>query len=137
MRKINTKTIVPLYVVPERRTKRCSPRFRPGGHFGAKFQIPVARQGGREMSAPRPCVTNPFHLLSSVNSHYQLLHIQNSVVIISHIWYIQVCLDTVYIQQLRMHSYRSKSYKARVIIYASLCSLLCSSRSVEIACSRK
>ena len=33
MRKQNTKTTVPLDVVPERRTKRCSPRFRPGGRF--------------------------------------------------------------------------------------------------------
>ena len=31
---------------------------------GAKFQIPVARQGGREMSAPRPYVTEPFRPLS-------------------------------------------------------------------------
>ena len=35
--------------------------------FGAKFQIPVARQGEREMSAPRPYVTEPFRPLSSVN----------------------------------------------------------------------
>ena len=33
MRKQNTKTTVPLDVVPERRTERCSPRFRPGGRF--------------------------------------------------------------------------------------------------------
>ena len=33
MRKQNTKTTVPLDVVPERRTKRCSPRFRAGGRF--------------------------------------------------------------------------------------------------------
>ena len=33
MRKQNTKTTVPLNVVSERRTKRCSPRFRPGGRF--------------------------------------------------------------------------------------------------------
>ena len=33
MRKQNTKTTVPLDVVPERRTKRCSPKFRPGGRF--------------------------------------------------------------------------------------------------------
>ena len=34
----------------------------------AKFQIPVVsgRQWGREMSAPRPYVTDPFHPLSSV-----------------------------------------------------------------------
>ena len=39
--------------------------FGPVIAFGAKFQIPVARQGGREMSAPRPYVTDPFHSLSS------------------------------------------------------------------------
>ena len=33
MRKQNTKTTVTLDLVPERRTKRCSPRFRPGGRF--------------------------------------------------------------------------------------------------------
>ena len=33
MHKQNTKTTVPLDVAPERRTKRCSPRFRPGGRF--------------------------------------------------------------------------------------------------------
>ena len=33
MRKQNTKSAVPLDAVPERRTKRCSPRFRPGGRF--------------------------------------------------------------------------------------------------------
>ena len=44
--------------------------------FGAKFQIPVARQGGREMSAPRPYVTEPFRPLSSINNWYQFLYIQ-------------------------------------------------------------
>ena len=39
--------------------------FGPVIAFGAKFQIPVARQGGREMSAPRPYVTDPFHSHSS------------------------------------------------------------------------
>ena len=33
IRQQNTKATVPLDVVPERRTKRCSPRFRPGGRF--------------------------------------------------------------------------------------------------------
>ena len=33
MRKWRTKTTVPLDAVPERRTERCSPRFRPGGRF--------------------------------------------------------------------------------------------------------
>ena len=33
MRKQKNNATVPLDVVPERRTKRCSPRFRPGGRF--------------------------------------------------------------------------------------------------------
>ena len=33
MRKQNTKITVPLDAVPERRTERCSPRFRLGGRF--------------------------------------------------------------------------------------------------------
>ena len=33
MRKQNTKTTVPLDAVPERRTERCSSRFRPGERF--------------------------------------------------------------------------------------------------------
>ena len=33
MRKQNSKTTVPLDAVPERRTERCSPRFRPGDRF--------------------------------------------------------------------------------------------------------
>ena len=33
MREENAKTTVPLDAVPERRTERCSPRFRPGGRF--------------------------------------------------------------------------------------------------------
>ena len=60
MRQQNTKATVPLDVVPECCTERCSPRFRPEVAFGAKFQMPVARQGGREMSAARPYVTEPF-----------------------------------------------------------------------------
>ena len=39
--------------------------FSPEVAFGVKFQIPVARHGGREMSAPRPYVTDPFRPLSS------------------------------------------------------------------------
>ena len=54
MRKLNTKTTVPLDVVPERRTKRCSPRFRPGGRFcELRFRYlssPIGREG--EISRP-------------------------------------------------------------------------------------
>ena len=70
MRQQNTKAIVPLDVVPERRTERCSLIFGilPEVAFGAKFLISVARQGGRETSAPRRYVTNPFRPLSSINN---------------------------------------------------------------------
>ena len=50
--------------------------FGPEVAFGAKFQIPVARQGGREMSAPRPYVTQPFRPLSSISNWQQFLYIQ-------------------------------------------------------------
>ena len=57
MRKQNTKTTVPLDVVPERRTKRFPPLLR------AEVQIPLVtdRQGGRDKSAPRPFETDPIH----------------------------------------------------------------------------
>ena len=48
MRQQNTKTTVPLDVAPERRTERDFRDFGPEVAFGAKFQIPVARQGRRE-----------------------------------------------------------------------------------------
>ena len=60
--KQNTKTTVPLDVVPERRTERFPPRFRP-------VQIPIVtdRQGGRDKSALRPYETDPIHPLSSTH----------------------------------------------------------------------
>ena len=54
MRKQNTKTTVPLDVVPERRTKRFPPRFRPVGRFcELRFRYlssPIGREG--EISRP-------------------------------------------------------------------------------------
>ena len=38
---------VPLDVVPERCTERCSPRFRPGGRFWSQVSD-TCRQAGRE-----------------------------------------------------------------------------------------
>ena len=43
--------------------------------FGAKFQIPVARQGEREMSATRPYVTEPFRPLGWISKWEQFLYI--------------------------------------------------------------
>lgn len=40
---------------------------------GAEVQIPVASHKGREMSAPRPCLTDVFHPLSTVSNIKSLL----------------------------------------------------------------
>ena len=54
MRKQNTKTTVPLDVVPERRTKRCPPRFRPVDRFcELRFRYPSSPTG-REGEISRP-----------------------------------------------------------------------------------
>ena len=54
MRKQNTNTTVPLDVVPERRTERCSPRFRPGGRFcELRFRY-LSSPTGREGEISRP-----------------------------------------------------------------------------------
>ena len=54
LRKQNTKTTVPLDVVPERRTERCSPRFRPGGRFcELRFRY-LSSPTGREGEISRP-----------------------------------------------------------------------------------
>ena len=47
MRQQNTKATVPLDLVPERRTERCSPRFRPGGRFWSQVSD-TCRQAVRE-----------------------------------------------------------------------------------------
>ena len=54
MRKQNTKTTVPLDVVPERRTKRFPPRFRPVGRFcELRFRY-LSSSRGREGEISRP-----------------------------------------------------------------------------------
>ena len=78
--------------------------FGPEVAFGTKFQIPVTRQWGREMSAPRPYETDPFHPLSSILCIYQ------STSVISSKWYVQVCLGTVGIWQPHMYFAKTLSY---------------------------
>ena len=48
--------------------------FGPEVGFGAKFQIPVARQEGKQMMAPRPYVTEPFRPLSWINNWSQFVY---------------------------------------------------------------
>ena len=68
MRQQNIKATVPLDVVPEGRTERCSLKFWPGGRFWSQVSD-TCRQAGTERNvAPRPYVTDPFRPLSSLNS---------------------------------------------------------------------
>ena len=54
MRKQNTKPTVPLDVVPERRSRRFSPRFRPLGHFFELRSRYLSSPTGREGEISRP-----------------------------------------------------------------------------------
>ena len=54
MRKQNTKKAVPLDVVPERRTKRFPPRFRPVGRFSELSFRYLTSPAGREGEKCRP-----------------------------------------------------------------------------------
>ena len=54
MRKQNTKITVPLDVVPERRTKRFPPRFRPVAHFSELRFRYLSSPTGREGEISRP-----------------------------------------------------------------------------------
>ena len=92
MRKQNTKTTVPLDVVPERRTKRFPPRFQPVGRFcELSFRYlssPIDREG--EISRPlahmrqipfihsaRPLGSTNFYIYIEQSSRY-FLHVVRS-----------------------------------------------------------
>ena len=77
MRKNNTKTTVPLDVVPERRTKRFPPRFRPVGRFcELRFRYlssPTGREG--EISRPLDHMRQIPFIHSTQLIQYQFLYI--------------------------------------------------------------
>ena len=78
MRKQNTKTSVPLDVVPDRRTERFPLRFRPVGHLcELRFGYPSSPTG-REGQLSRPFrryETDPIHPFGSIHKWYQFLYI--------------------------------------------------------------
>ena len=79
MRKQNIKTTVPLDLVPERRTERFPPIFRPVGRcFWTKVQITIVndRQAGRDKSATRPYIFFwKENLYLQIKMHYQQLNV--------------------------------------------------------------
>ena len=56
------------------------------------------------MSAPRPCVTDPFHPLGSIYIMKQFLYMYSIVLVISFIWYAKMCPGTKCFLQSRMPS---------------------------------
>ena len=114
IRKQNTTKAVPLDVVPEYRTPRCSPRFRLGDRFSELSFINPTSPEGSEGEICRPLFRLwqlPFiHSLSSIHKWKRLLFIDNSVVVISSSWYLQMCLCGADFT-LRMRSCRDSYFK--------------------------
>ena len=100
MRKQNTKTTVPLDVAPERRTKRCSPRFRPVGRFcELRFRY-LSSPTGREGEISRPLdhmrqipFIHPARLIDSTNFY---IYIEQSSRCFLH-GYAHVCTNVEHI----------------------------------------
>ena len=86
------KKAVPLDAVPARRTKRCFPRFRPGGRFcELSFRYLLLGIEGEKCRPPKPYETDPFHPLKPIWSKGQFLYIHRSVLVISSMWYTGTC----------------------------------------------
>ena len=88
--------------------------FGPVIAFGAKFHIPVARHWGREMSARRPFVTNPFHPLGSACNNKSFLYTCQNVPVISSTWCVKVCLYMGGIWQLPMCFSKTLELNSRI-----------------------
>ena len=77
-----------------RRVARAAYRDEYPRHFGSRIAYTVSRppkwQGGREMSAPRPYETYPFHQQSSVRVLYydQFQYIYKTVPVTFSMWYL-------------------------------------------------
>ena len=110
MRQQNTQATVPLDGVPERRTERCSPRFRPGGRFLGEPRFRYLSPG-REGEKCRPLDHSrqiPFihsaRLIFGSNSY-----IYKSILVIFSMWYVQVSCSGAYLTiahvLLQKHSY--------------------------------
>ena len=101
MRSKNTSKAVLLDAVPERRTERCSPRFRRGDRFcELRFRYQFSPTG-REGEKCRPLDHRwqiPFiHSTRFITSSNFYIYIWQNVLVISFMWYIIVCLGAAYL----------------------------------------
>ena len=99
MCKQKTKTTVPLDAVPERRTQRCSPRFRPGGRFcKLRFRYQSSPTGSEgEISRPLDHMRQIPFIHSNSIQYQQFLYIEHSLLVISSMWYTEVCFGVPYL----------------------------------------
>ena len=110
--------------MPELRTKRWSPRFRPGGCFWNQVSD-TCGQGGREMSGLWPCQTDPFLPLGSILEKYVCRKVYQL--------FFHVVCTSVYIWQLRMCSVEKLKLRSRAIFKVILFCL----RHTFIVCFEK
>ena len=76
---------------PERRTKRCSPRFRPSDRFsGLSFRYQSPNTDGEKRRSLGSYVTDPFNSFSSFHNK-QFLDMYKGALVLSFIWYLRVC----------------------------------------------
>ena len=110
MHKQNIKTIVPLDVVPERRTKRFPPSSRPGDRFVRQGSDTCPLAPGERNISSQTMYDRSLSSTRPVDQVEQFLFKINSVPAISSVWYVEVCQ--------RMCSYNWTRLKGH--IYASL-----------------
>ena len=121
MRKLNTKTAVPLDVVPERRAKRCPPRFRSANRF---CDLSPGREG--EISRPLDHMWQiPFiHSTRFKTNNNFYIYIEQFSSCFPH-----VVRSSVHIRKLRMRACKETSFKFQVVfLYGSRWSTLAQNR---------
>ena len=115
MRKQSGKTTVPLDAVPERRTERCSPRFRPGDRFWGEPRFRYLSPGS-EGEKCRPL--DHRRQIPFIHSA-RLIHNSNFNIYRAMFQLFPPCggfkvyLGTLHIWQWRMHSCRSTHFKVQ------------------------
>ena len=77
------------------------------------------------MSAPSPFGTDPFHPLGSIHVSWQFLHLYYSVLIISLMWYVQVCSRNKHINHCTCPLAETLKQRLRVVIYVLSCCIRC------------